>query len=165
MTRRAAAALAALVLVAPALAGCASPDGEDTADGSADTARAAAAGDTVRSRTVPDTGPATAGAAACPDTVARASEEEAMEDSAGSRPSIHEVLDRHRDAWMGTAGVIGTGVGRCDGDPCLVIYLRDSTDELEAELPDCAEGYPVRLERTGTAPPPDAPPGGPDRGS
>lgn len=87
-----------------------------------------------------------------------------MEDTAGAGASVHEVLERHRDAWMETRGVIGTGVGRCDGDPCLVIYLRALTDELEAELPDCVEGYPVRLEETGTVTPRSGPPGGPEGG-
>lgn len=87
-----------------------------------------------------------------------------MADTAGAGASVHEVLERHRDAWMETRGVVGTGVGRCDGDPCLVIYLRALTDELEAELPDCVEGYPVRLEETGTVTPRGGPPDGPEGG-
>lgn len=76
-----------------------------------------------------------------------------MEDSLGSGPTIHEVLERHRDAWMKRPEVIGTGVGRCDGDPCLVIYLRRLGGESEVALPDSVEGYPVRLEETGTVTP------------
>lgn len=67
--------------------------------------------------------------------------------------SIAEVVAAHRDAWMDRPEVTGVGIGRCEGTPCIVLYLLRRTDELEASLPDSVEGHPVRLEVTGRVEP------------
>ena len=63
--------------------------------------------------------------------------------------SIGDVVAAHRDAWMKRPEVTGVGIGRCEGEPCIVLYLLRRTDELEASLPASVEGHPVRLEVTG----------------
>lgn len=79
----------------------------------------------------------------------------ATEDTMTETPdrSIHEVLAEHRDRWMARSEVTGTGVGRCDDRPCIVIYLLRRSAEAEAALPDTVEGYPVKLEVTGRVEP------------
>ena len=75
--------------------------------------------------------------------------ETAVNEGAGPRASIREVMEAHRDEWMSRPGVTGMGLGRCDGEPCIVLYLLRRTEALASELPDTVEGYPVRLEVTG----------------
>lgn len=69
-------------------------------------------------------------------------------DAMGDR-SITEVQEAHADAWESLEGVVGTGVGRCEGEPCIKVYVREASPSLEEELPERVEGYPVRLEVTG----------------
>lgn len=146
------------LLAVGGLAVCGSPPGEDRAEGgasaeaggavTADSAAAAADSEVDKEPAV-----GTAGAAACGD-ITRERGEGSMEDTTrGPGPGIHEVMARHRDAWMERSDVVGTGIGRCEGEPCVVIYLRRRTEEAEDALPDCVEGYVVRLEETGRVTP------------
>lgn len=73
-------------------------------------------------------------------------------------PSIEETLEAKTPGWMALAGVEGTGIGRCDGAPCIKVFVRSETDELRAAIPDSVDGHPVRLEVTGRFEP-RSPPG------
>ena len=73
----------------------------------------------------------------------------AQEGDAVSQRSIIEVQEAHADAWEALDGVVGTGLGRCDGEPCIKVFVREKTTALEDEIPSRVEGYPVRLEITG----------------
>lgn len=66
-----------------------------------------------------------------------------------SERSIIEVQEAHADDWEALDGVEGTGVGRCEGAPCIKVFVREETAELEEEIPREVEGYPVRIEVTG----------------
>ena len=59
------------------------------------------------------------------------------------------VLERHRDAWMAMPEVQGAGLGRCDAEPCVVIYVAGDTAAVREEIPERVEGVFVRLEPTG----------------
>jgi hypothetical protein len=100
------------------------------------------------------------GAAAPDDTSSREEEDTMPSDTSGPGAPVEEVLDRHREAWMARPEVTGTGIGLCDGRPCLVVYLLRRTKEVEAFLPDTVEGHPVRLEVTGRVEPRDGGAGG-----
>lgn len=63
--------------------------------------------------------------------------------------SIIEVQRAHADEWEALDGVEGTGVGRCAGEPCIRVFVREKTSELEERIPEQVEGYPVQLEVTG----------------
>lgn len=65
-----------------------------------------------------------------------------------TRP-IEEVLQQHTDEWMAIRGVVGTGIGECDGEPCIRILVTRKTDDLVARLPKQADGYPVEIVETG----------------
>lgn len=50
---------------------------------------------------------------------------------------------------MEVSGVVGTGVGLCEGDPCIKVFVSERTPEVEREIPGEVEGYTVRVEVTG----------------
>ena len=63
--------------------------------------------------------------------------------------SIEEVLKAHTEAWMSIPGVVGTGIGKCDGAPCIKVFLGQETSELKEAIPDSVGGYRVEVEVTG----------------
>jgi hypothetical protein len=65
-----------------------------------------------------------------------------------SRP-IDEVLAAHTDSLMALPGVVGTAIGRCDGAPCIRVFLADSTAARRRQIPPQLEGYRVSAEVTG----------------
>lgn len=69
-------------------------------------------------------------------------------DTVTARP-IEEVLADQTDAWMEIEGVEGTGIGLCDGSPCIKIFVSRPPEELADLLPRRVEGHAVRLEPTG----------------
>lgn len=80
-----------------------------------------------------------------------------MDDSAPESRSLEAVIEEHRDRWMEHPDVTGVGIGRCDGSPCVVLYLLRRSEDAERDLPDTVGGYPVRLEVTGRVVPRPAP--------
>ena len=40
-------------------------------------------------------------------------------------------------------GVEGTGIGECDGSPCILVLLAQRTDELMDQIPSTFHGYRV----------------------
>lgn len=63
--------------------------------------------------------------------------------------TIQEVQEAHTDEWMEVPGVVGTAIGLCEGEPCIVVYAAEMTEEIEERIPDEVEGYRVRVEVTG----------------
>ncbi len=63
--------------------------------------------------------------------------------------SIQEVQEAHTPAWMSIPGVVGTGIGQCDGEPCIKVFVAQRTTEVDRQIPDQIEGYPVSVEVTG----------------
>jgi hypothetical protein len=63
--------------------------------------------------------------------------------------AIEEVLRAHTEVLMGFPGVVGTAQGLCDGKPCIKVYVIRKTPDLERQIPDSLEGYPVMIEETG----------------
>ncbi len=62
---------------------------------------------------------------------------------------IEEVLKEHTPQLMSSPGVVGTAQGLCDGQPCIKVFAVEKTPDLEEEIPDTLEGYPVVIEETG----------------
>ena len=63
--------------------------------------------------------------------------------------TIEEVLKDRTDEWMALPGVVGTGIGKCDGKPCIKILASMKPEELQAKIPSTVENYPVIIEETG----------------
>ncbi len=77
-----------------------------------------------------------------------------------AEPTIEEVQERYTTEWMALAGVVGTGIGACDGEPCIRVFLARPSPEAEERIPPEVEGYRVELEVTGEfrpRSPPDPP--------
>jgi hypothetical protein len=66
-----------------------------------------------------------------------------------SGKSIEDVLAMHNDSLMALPGVVGTAIGRCDGAPCIRVFVRDTAAARRARLADRLDGYLVRVEVTG----------------
>jgi hypothetical protein len=67
----------------------------------------------------------------------------------GPSPTIEEVIGQNRTWLMGQEGVINLGIGEVDGEPCIKIYVREKTQQLERSIPKEIEGYKVILEVVG----------------
>jgi len=63
--------------------------------------------------------------------------------------TIETVLAAHNDSLMAVPGVVGTAIGRCDGVPCIRVFLAAADDVARRRIPAQLEGYPVRVEVTG----------------
>ncbi len=62
---------------------------------------------------------------------------------------IAVVKERH-EAWLlSLPGVIGVGIGDCDGRPCIIVYAVEHTPELAQQIPRQLEGFAVTLEVSG----------------
>lgn len=63
--------------------------------------------------------------------------------------TIQEVKDAHTEAWMELPGVVGVGIGLCDDEECIRVFLARPSPEAEEAIPDRVDGYRVDLEVTG----------------
>ena len=63
--------------------------------------------------------------------------------------TIEAVLAAHTDALLALPGVVGTAIGRCDGVPCIRVFLADANAAGRPGIPAHLEGYQVRVEVTG----------------
>ncbi len=71
-------------------------------------------------------------------------------ESTVSEKTIEQVQDAHTKEWMSIPGVEGTGIGLCEGKPCIKIFSSKTAEELKGRIPATIEGYPVTIEETGT---------------
>ncbi len=63
--------------------------------------------------------------------------------------SIEEVQESHEEEWLSIPGVVGVGIGECEGSPCIQIMVEKKTDSLSARIPSRIEGYVVNIKETG----------------
>ena len=63
--------------------------------------------------------------------------------------SIEEVQEAFTREWMDLPGVVGTGIGLCEGQPCIKVYVTGPIPPLEDRIPNEVEGHRVTLEQTG----------------
>ncbi len=62
---------------------------------------------------------------------------------------IEEALRDHTDGLMSLPGVVGTGQGLCNGQPCIKVFIITKTPELLRQIPAEIDGYAVAVEETG----------------
>ena len=65
-----------------------------------------------------------------------------------TRP-IEQVLAEHTPSLMRIPGVTGTAQSLCAGEPCIQVFVIDTTPALRRRIPERIEGYPVQLQATG----------------
>lgn len=62
---------------------------------------------------------------------------------------IEEVLRDSTRRWMAIPGVVGTGIGECNGEPCIRVMVVRKTPEILERIPAAVEGHPVEVVETG----------------
>jgi hypothetical protein len=62
---------------------------------------------------------------------------------------IQEVLKKYTASLITISGVVGTGLGLCDGKPCIKVFVIKKTPDLEDKIPERLEGYSVKIKETG----------------
>lgn len=50
---------------------------------------------------------------------------------------------------MAIPGVVGTGIGLCDGEPCIKVLVTRRTAEIVEAIPEEVQGHRVEIEMTG----------------
>ena len=63
--------------------------------------------------------------------------------------TIEQVLHANTDDWMSIPGVVGTGIGERNGEPCLRIFVRRKTPRLLQKLPKVVDGFVVDIVESG----------------
>lgn len=86
---------------------------------------------------------------AAPPLLANAQEARVQQEGAMTEKSIESVLDAHSPALMAHPEVVGTGVGLCDGSPCIKVFVIARSAELRQRIGAEIEGYRVDLVETG----------------
>lgn len=81
---------------------------------------------------------------ACVNTVNDVRREDRMPED-----KIADVINRHSREMISIKGVEGIAEGRCNGTPCIKVYVNEKSPELNLKIPNSLEGYPVMIEETG----------------
>jgi hypothetical protein len=63
--------------------------------------------------------------------------------------SIEDVLREHAGRLLSQPGVVGTGIGECNGKPCIKVLVKKRTEDLMRRIPPALDGFPVVMEETG----------------
>ncbi|MFQ5528808.1 MAG: hypothetical protein ACE5FP_00515 [Gemmatimonadota bacterium] len=63
--------------------------------------------------------------------------------------SIEAAQQELTERLLPLPGVEGTGIGECDGSPCILIFLAERSDELLEQIPSTHRGYRVEMRVTG----------------
>lgn len=64
-------------------------------------------------------------------------------------PAIETVLQQHSAELMKLPGVVGVAQGLQDERPCIVVYVKEKTDAVSAQIPKTLNGYPVQIIESG----------------
>lgn len=63
--------------------------------------------------------------------------------------TIEQVKTQY-EAWlMAIDGVVGAGIGECEGKPCIEVYLENDSPDLKKQIPQQLNGFKVVIEVTG----------------
>ncbi len=71
------------------------------------------------------------------------------DDEPAESRTIEQVLEEQTPTLMAIDGVVGTGIGECDGRPCIKVFVETTTVAVTEEIPGEIEGYVVVVEETG----------------
>jgi hypothetical protein len=66
-------------------------------------------------------------------------------------PSIQEVKKRHEARFLDMPGVVSVGIGLdSNGNQAIIVGLDASNPEIEANIPEMVEGFPVNTKIIGS---------------
>jgi hypothetical protein len=63
--------------------------------------------------------------------------------------TIEQVKEKYESELMAINGVVGVGIGECEGKPCIKVYLENDSPDLKARIPAQLDGFKVDTEVTG----------------
>lgn len=63
--------------------------------------------------------------------------------------SIETAQQELAPRMMALSGVVGVGIGECEGAPCIVVYVAERTQELVEQVPSSHRGYRVEARVMG----------------
>ena len=63
--------------------------------------------------------------------------------------TIEQVKEKYESELMAIDGVVGVGIGECEGKPCMKVFLENDSPELKARIPKQLDGFKVDTEVTG----------------
>ena len=70
-------------------------------------------------------------------------------DTVTSPEDIMSVQEKYESQLMDLPGVVGVGIGECEGTPCIKVLVEEITPDLESQIPSELEGFEVDVEVTG----------------
>ena len=74
-----------------------------------------------------------------------------MADDPGMSPSIQEVKKQHEARFLDMPGDVSVGIGLGpNGNQAIIVGLDASNPEIEANIPQMVEGFPVNTKITGS---------------
>ncbi len=50
---------------------------------------------------------------------------------------------------MDIPGVVGVGIGECKAEACIIVFIQYRTAQIDREIPETLDGYPVQTEVAG----------------
>ena len=59
------------------------------------------------------------------------------------------ILQEVTPLLMALPRVVGVGEGRCDGKPCIKVFVLETSADLATQIHDIARGAPVEIVETG----------------
>jgi hypothetical protein len=65
------------------------------------------------------------------------------------RDEVNRIKERYEAHLMSIEGVVGVGVGTCDTQSCIKVFVLEKTSELMEAIPKELEGTKVSVEETG----------------
>ena len=75
----------------------------------------------------------------------------ALGDDLGMSPSIQEVKKQHEARFLDMPGVVSVGIGLdSNGNQAIIVGLDASNPEIEANIPEMVEGFPVNTKIIGS---------------
>ncbi len=67
-----------------------------------------------------------------------------------SKKDINAVLEAHSRELMEISGVVGVAIGETDEKaPCILVLVKEASDQVKRDVPKTLEGFPTRLLVTG----------------
>lgn len=62
---------------------------------------------------------------------------------------IEQIKEKYTSELMAIPGVVGVGIGECEGNPCIKVFLENDSSDLKAKIPAQLDGFKVDIEVTG----------------
>ena len=66
-----------------------------------------------------------------------------------NKKGVRGVLKRHAAELMATPGVVGIGVGKFKGLPCILVFVTEMKAAALSQIPNALDGYVVQIKESG----------------